>query len=90
MNSRPNLKKLVDGESRFMPPLTVSQEISAEDAQGLKVTIYSKGEKSRYGNQKSQAKEPAMTVCIADATIFTRFNKIVVNVENCFRNVFKL
>ncbi|KRX70046.1 Deoxyribonuclease-2-alpha [Trichinella sp. T6] len=54
-----------------MPPLTVSQEILAEDAQGLKVTIYSKGEKSRY------AKEPAMTVCIGDATIFTRFNEIV-------------
>ncbi|KRX28883.1 hypothetical protein T09_7568, partial [Trichinella sp. T9] len=34
-----------------MPPLTVSQEISTENAQGLKVTIYSKGEKSRYGNQ---------------------------------------
>ncbi|KRZ82564.1 hypothetical protein T08_12075 [Trichinella sp. T8] len=52
MNSRPNLKKLVDGESRFMPPLTVSQEILAEDAQGLKVTIYSKGEKSRYEKVK--------------------------------------
>ncbi|KRX70541.1 Plancitoxin-1, partial [Trichinella sp. T6] len=149
MNSRPNLKKLVDGESRFMPPLTVSQEISTESAQGLKVTIYSKGEKSRYemykrilvkrlkstikvwttrdnilksdcrkfgrniklitspisvdghasslendvsqwlvsepGNKfcaidkpyhKSQAKEPAMAVCIDDATIFTRFNEI--------------
>ncbi|KRZ48674.1 Plancitoxin-1, partial [Trichinella nativa] len=149
MNSRPNLKKLVDGESRFMPPLTVSQEISTENAQGLKVTIYSKGEKSRYemykrilakqlkstikvwttrdnilksdcrkvgrniklitspisvngdastlendvsqwlvseaGNKfcaidkpyhKSQAKEPAMAVCIDDVTIFTRFNEI--------------
>ncbi|KRY44494.1 hypothetical protein T03_13999 [Trichinella britovi] len=149
MNSRPNLKKLVDGESRFVPPLTVSQEISTESAQGLKVTIYSKGEKSRYemykrilvkqlkstikvwttrdnilksdcrkvgrniklitspisvngdastlendvsqwlvseaGNKfcaidkpyhKSQAKEPAMAVCIDDATIFTRFNEI--------------
>ncbi|KRX53818.1 Deoxyribonuclease-2-alpha, partial [Trichinella sp. T9] len=144
MNSRPNLKKLVDGESRFVPPLTVSQEISTESAQGLKVTIYSKGEKSRYemykrilvkqlkstikvwttrdnilksdcrkvgrniklitspisvngdastlendvsqwlvseaGNkfcaidkpyQKSQAKEPAMAVCIDDVTVFT-------------------
>ncbi|KRX69144.1 Deoxyribonuclease-2-alpha, partial [Trichinella sp. T6] len=149
MNSRPNLKKLVDGESRFVPPLTVSQEISTESAQGLKVTIYSKGEKSRYemykrilvkqlkstikvwttrdnilksdcrkvgrniklitspisvngdastlendvsqwlvseaGNKfcaidkpyhKSQAKEPAMAVCIDDVTIFTRFNEI--------------
>ncbi|KRY27415.1 hypothetical protein T01_5704 [Trichinella spiralis] len=66
-----------------MPPLTVSQEISAEDAQGLKVTIYSKGEKFRYGNQKSQAKEKAMTVCIDDATIFTRFTEIVINVESC-------
>ncbi|KRY26756.1 Plancitoxin-1 [Trichinella spiralis] len=156
MNSRPNLKKLVDGESRFMPPLTVSQEISTENAQGLKVTIYSKGEKSRYemykrilvkqlkstikvwttrdnilksdcrkvgrniklitspisvngdasslendvsqwlvsepGNKfcaidkpyhKSQTKEPAMAVCIDDATIFTRFSEIAVNVENC-------
>ncbi|KRX34157.1 Plancitoxin-1 [Trichinella murrelli] len=156
MNSRPNLKKLVDGESRFVPPLTVSQEISTESAQGLKVTIYSKGEKSRYemykrilvkqlkstikvwttrdnilksdcrkvgrniklitspisvngdastlenddsqwlvseaGNKfcaidkpyhKSQAKEPAMAVCIDDVTIFTRFNEIAVNVENC-------
>ncbi|KRZ82870.1 hypothetical protein T08_15979 [Trichinella sp. T8] len=80
MNSRPNLKKLVDGESRFMPPLTVSQEILAEDAQ-VKV---------KNPDMKSQAKEPAMTVCIGDATIFTRFNEIVVNVENCFRNVFKL
>ncbi|KRX47659.1 hypothetical protein T09_5903 [Trichinella sp. T9] len=35
-----------------MPPLTVSQEILAEDAQGLKVTIYSKGEKSRYEKVK--------------------------------------
>ncbi|KRY00465.1 Deoxyribonuclease-2-alpha [Trichinella pseudospiralis] len=156
MDSRPNLKKLVDGESRFMPPLTMSQKISTENAQGLKVTIYSKGEKSRYeiykrilvkqlkssikvwttrdnilksdcrkfgrniklirspisvdghasslegdvsqwlvsepGNKfcavdkpyhKSQTKEPAIAVCIDDATIFTRFNEIATNVENC-------
>ncbi|KRY32105.1 Deoxyribonuclease-2-alpha, partial [Trichinella spiralis] len=156
MNSRPNLKKLVDGESRFMPPLTVSQEISTENAQGLKVSIYSKGEKSRYeiykrilvkqlkstikvwttrdnilksdcrkfgrniklitspisvngdasqlenddshwlvsepGNKfcavdkpyhKSQAKEPAMAVCIDDATIFTRFNEIALCWKFC-------
>ncbi|KRY08620.1 Deoxyribonuclease-2-alpha, partial [Trichinella patagoniensis] len=88
MNSRPNLKKLVDGESRFMPRLTVSQEISAKDAQGLKVTIYSKGEKSRYGYQKSQAKELAMTVCIDDATIFIRFNEIVGRDINSSINLF--
>ncbi|KAL1231904.1 Deoxyribonuclease-2-alpha [Trichinella spiralis] len=93
MNSRPNLRKLVFG---------------------LKVTIYSKGEKSRYeiyrkillkklkstvkwlvtetGNkfcavdkpyQKSQAMEPAMAVCIDDASISARFKEIAQNVENC-------
>ncbi|KRX12647.1 Plancitoxin-1 [Trichinella nelsoni] len=153
MNSRPNLKKLVDGESRFMPPLTVSQEISTENAQvkvknpdmiahkfqkklisemykrilvkRLKSTIkvwttrdnilksdcrkvgrniklitspisvngdasQLENDDSRWlvsepGNKfcavdkpyhKSQAKEPAMAVCIDDATIFTRFNEI--------------
>ncbi|XP_003381762.1 deoxyribonuclease II family protein [Trichinella spiralis] len=141
MNSRPNLKKLVDGESRFMPPLTVSQEISTENAQEIYKRILVKRLKSTIkvwttrdnilksdcrkfgrniklitspisvngdasqlenddshwlvsepGNKfcavdkpyhKSQAKEPAMAVCIDDATIFTRFNEIAVNVENC-------
>ncbi|KAL1246290.1 Plancitoxin-1 [Trichinella spiralis] len=105
MNSRPNLKKLVSGESRLTPPLTVTQDTTTAAAQSLKVTIYSKGEKSRYeiyrrvlwivsepGNKfcvvdkpyhKSQAKEPAMAVCIDDATIFGHFNRIAQNVENC-------
>ncbi|XP_003382222.1 deoxyribonuclease II family protein [Trichinella spiralis] len=48
MNSRPNLKNLVNGESRLTPPLTVAQQISTAAAPGLKVTIYSKGEKSKY------------------------------------------
>ncbi|KRX86753.1 Plancitoxin-1, partial [Trichinella pseudospiralis] len=48
MNSRPNLKKLVNGESRLTPPLTVTRQISTAAAAGLKVTIYSKSEKSRY------------------------------------------
>ncbi|KRZ49445.1 Deoxyribonuclease-2-alpha, partial [Trichinella nativa] len=147
--ARPNLKKLVNGESRLTPPLTVAQQISTAAAQGLKVTIYSKGEKSKYevyrrvlvkklktgikvwttrdktlksdcrildksiklvtspitigdhasslendvsqwlisetGNKfcvidkpyhKSQTKEPAMAVCIDDATIFGHFNVI--------------
>ncbi|KRZ82643.1 Plancitoxin-1, partial [Trichinella sp. T8] len=48
INSRPNLKKLVSDESRILPPLTVTQEISTAGPGGLKITIYSKGEKSRY------------------------------------------
>ncbi|KRX71402.1 Deoxyribonuclease-2-beta [Trichinella sp. T6] len=140
MDSRPNLKKLANGESRLTPPLTVTQDTTTTGAQSLKVTIYSKGEKSRYvwttrdkflksdcktfgrnlklvtspisvdghasslendvsqwivsepGNKfcvvdkpyhKSQAKEPAMAVCIDDATIFGHFNRIAQNVENC-------
>ncbi|KRX69085.1 Plancitoxin-1, partial [Trichinella sp. T6] len=156
MNSRPNLKKLVSGESRVLPPLAVTKDITTAAAVGLKVTIYSKGEKSRYeiyrkillkklkstvkvwtardnklksdcripernirlvtspisvngdqstlendvsqwlvtetGNkfcavdkpyQKSQAMEPAMAVCIDDATISARFKEIAQNVENC-------
>ncbi|KRY44309.1 hypothetical protein T03_10629, partial [Trichinella britovi] len=131
------------------PPLTVTRQISTADGAGLKVTIYSKGEKSKYeiyrrvlvkklktsikvwttrdkilksdcrilnrnikliaspiavnghassldsdasqwlitdpGNKfcaidkpyhKSQTKEPAMAVCIDDATIFGHFNLI--------------
>ncbi|KRX12720.1 Deoxyribonuclease-2-alpha [Trichinella nelsoni] len=154
--ARPNLKKLVNGESRLTPPLTVTRQISTAAAPGLKVTIYSKGEKSKYeiyrrvlvkklktgikvwttrdktlksdcrildksiklvtspiavdgqasslendvsqwlisdpGNKfcvidkpyhKSQTKEPAMAVCIDDATIFGHFNVIGQNVENC-------
>ncbi|KRY45136.1 Plancitoxin-1, partial [Trichinella britovi] len=149
INSRPNLKKLVNGESRLTPPLTVTRQISTAAAAGLKVTIYSKSEKSKYeiyrrvlvkklktsikvwttrdktlksdcrilnrniklvaspiavnghasslesdvsqwlisdpGNKfcvidkpyhKSQTKEPAMAVCIDDATIFGHFNLI--------------
>ncbi|KRZ52487.1 Plancitoxin-1 [Trichinella nativa] len=156
MSSRPNLKKLVSGESRVLPPLAVTKNTATEAAVGLKVTIYSKGEKSRYeiyrkillkklkstvkvwtardnklksdcrisgrnirlvtspisvngdqstlendvsqwlvtetGNkfcavdkpyQKSQAMEPAMAVCIDDATISARFKEIAQNVENC-------
>ncbi|KRX58022.1 Plancitoxin-1 [Trichinella sp. T9] len=156
INSRPNLKKLVNGESRFIPPLTVARDISTAAPGGLKVTIYSKGEKSRFeiyrrilvrklkttikiwttrdktlksdcrifgrnirlvtspisvsghpsslesdvsqwliseqGNkfcavdkpyQKSQTKEPAMAVCIDDASIFTRFNEIAANLDDC-------
>ncbi|KRY66332.1 Plancitoxin-1, partial [Trichinella pseudospiralis] len=135
INSRPNLRKLISDESKILPPLTVTQEISTAGPGGLKITIYSKGEKSRYvwttrdktlksdcrilgrnirlvtspisvsghasslendvsqwlisepGNkfcavdkpyQKSQTKEPAMAICIDDASIFTRFNEIAI------------
>ncbi|KRZ82520.1 Plancitoxin-1 [Trichinella sp. T8] len=144
--ARPNLKKLVN----------VIRDISTAAPGGLKVTIYSKGEKSRFeiyrrilvrklkttikiwttrdktlksdcrifgrnirlvtspisvsghpsslesdvsqwliseqGNkfcavdkpyQKSQTKEPAMAVCIDDASIFTRFNEIAANLDDC-------
>ncbi|KRZ48471.1 Deoxyribonuclease-2-beta [Trichinella nativa] len=140
INSRPNLKKLVSDESRILPPLTVTQEISTEAPGGLKITIYSKGEKSRYeiyrrmlakklkttikvwttrdktlksdcrifgrnirlvtspiavnghANSlendvsqwlKSQAKEPAMALCIDAEGIYTRFNEMAANLENC-------
>ncbi|KRZ47877.1 Plancitoxin-1 [Trichinella nativa] len=156
MNSRPNLRKLVFGEPRILPPLAVIKDTSTATGPGLKVTIYSKGEKSRYeiyrkillkklkstvkvwtardnklksdcripgknirlvtspisvngdqstlendvsqwlvtetGNkfcavdkpyQKSQAMEPAMAVCIDDASISARFREIAQNVENC-------
>ncbi|KRZ82340.1 Deoxyribonuclease-2-alpha [Trichinella sp. T8] len=149
--ARPNLKKLVNGESRLTPPLTVTRQISTANAAGLKVTIYSKSEKSKYeiyrrvlvkklktsikvwttrdktlksdcrilnrnikliaspitigghassldsdvsqwlisdpGNKfcaidkpyhKSQTKEPAMAVCIDDATIFEIYRKVLV------------
>ncbi|KRY52439.1 Deoxyribonuclease-2-beta, partial [Trichinella britovi] len=158
--ARPNLKKLVNGESRLTPPLTVAQQISTAAAQGLKMTIYSKSEKSKYeiyrrvlvkklktgikvwttrdkilksdcrilnrniklvtsriavdghesslesdvsqwlisepGNKfcvidkpyhKSQTKEPAMAVCIDDATIFGHFNRIG---QNIFRSNIKM
>ncbi|KRY44619.1 Deoxyribonuclease-2-alpha [Trichinella britovi] len=154
MDSRPNLKKLANGESRLTPPLTVTQDTTTAGAPSLKVTIYSKGEKSRYeiyrrvlvkklktgikvwttrdktlksdcrildrniklvtspitigdhasslesdvsqwlisepGNKfcvidkpyhKSQTKEPAMAVCIDDATIFGHFNRIAQNLS---------
>ncbi|KRX64122.1 Plancitoxin-1, partial [Trichinella sp. T6] len=42
MNSRPNLKKLVSGESRILPPLAVTKDTATAAAVGLKVTIYSK------------------------------------------------
>ncbi|KRY27040.1 Deoxyribonuclease-2-alpha, partial [Trichinella spiralis] len=32
---------------------------------------------------KSQTKEPGMAVCIDDASIFTRFNEIAANLDNC-------
>ncbi|XP_003367062.1 hypothetical protein Tsp_13769 [Trichinella spiralis] len=35
--ARPNLKKLVNGESRLTPPLTVTQQISTAAAPGLKI-----------------------------------------------------
>ncbi|KRX51651.1 Plancitoxin-1 [Trichinella sp. T6] len=57
INSRPNLKKLVNGESRLTPPLTATRQISTAAAPGLKVTIYSKGEKSKYDLPKSTCEE---------------------------------
>ncbi|KRX53344.1 Plancitoxin-1 [Trichinella sp. T9] len=48
VNSRPNLKKLVSSESRILPPLAVTKDTTTAADVGLKVTIYSKGEKSRY------------------------------------------
>ncbi|KRX37097.1 Plancitoxin-1 [Trichinella murrelli] len=125
MDSRPNLKKLANGESRLTPPLTVTQDTTTTGAQiwttrdkflksdcktfgrNLKLVTspisvdghasslendVSQWIVSEPGNKfcvvdkpyhKSQAKEPAMAVCIDDATIFGHFNRIAQNVENC-------
>ncbi|KRY57291.1 Plancitoxin-1, partial [Trichinella britovi] len=156
VNSRPNLKNLLNGDSSVLPPLTISKEIKATGNPGIKVTIFSKGEKSGYemfrrvlsrklkkdlkvwttrdtklkgdcrilgrniklitspisvsgdastlendvsqwavtepGNifcaidkpyHRSQRKEPALAVCIDDATIFTRFNELITGTDAC-------
>ncbi|KRX34372.1 Deoxyribonuclease-2-alpha, partial [Trichinella murrelli] len=44
---------------------------------------------AKYFFQKSQAKEPAMAVCIDDATIFTRFNEIARIHYKCRTIVYK-
>ncbi|KRZ07933.1 Deoxyribonuclease-2-alpha [Trichinella zimbabwensis] len=155
VNSRPNLKNLLNGDSSVLPPLTISKEIKTAADPGIKATVFSKGEKSGYemfkrvlsrklkkdlkvwttrdtklksdcrilgrniklitspisvsgdastlendvsqwavtepGNifcaidkpyHKSQRKEPALAVCIDDATIFTRFNDLVTVTEH--------
>ncbi|KRX28095.1 Deoxyribonuclease-2-alpha [Trichinella nelsoni] len=156
VNSRPNLKNLLNGDSSVLPPLTISKEIKATGNPGIKVSIFSKGEKSGYemfkrvlskklkkdlkvwttrdtnlkgdcrilgrniklitspisvsgdastlendvsqwavtepGNifcaidkpyHKNQRKEPALAVCIDDATIFTRFNELITGTDAC-------
>ncbi|KRZ65299.1 Plancitoxin-1 [Trichinella papuae] len=156
VNSRPNLKNLLNGDSSVLPPLTISKEIKTAANPGIKATVFSKGEKSGYemfkrvlsrklkkdlkvwttrdtklkgdcrilgrniklitspisvsgdastlendvsqwavtepGNifcaidkpyHKSQRKEPAIAVCIDDATIFTRFNDFVTGTDAC-------
>ncbi|KRZ68557.1 Deoxyribonuclease-2-alpha, partial [Trichinella papuae] len=156
VNSRPNLKNLLNGDSSVLPPLTISKEIKTAANPGIKATVFSKGEKSGYemfkrvlsrklkkdlkvwttrdtklkgdcrilgrniklitspisvsgdastlendvsqwavtepGNifcaidkpyHKSQRKEPALAVCIDDATIFTQFNGLVTVTVNC-------
>ncbi|KRZ96950.1 Plancitoxin-1 [Trichinella sp. T8] len=150
LQRKPNLKNLLNGDSSVLPPLTISKEIKATGNPGIKATVFSKGEKSGYemfkrvlsrklkkdlkvwttrdtklksdcrilgrniklitspisvsgdestlendvsqwavtepGNvfcaidkpyHKSQRKEPALAVCIDDATIFTRFNELI-------------
>ncbi|KRX63979.1 Plancitoxin-1, partial [Trichinella sp. T9] len=150
VNSRPNLKNLLNGDSSVLPPLTISKGIKTAASPGIKATVFSKGEKSGYemfkrvlsrklkkdlkvwttrdtklkgdcrilgrniklitspisvsgdastlendvsqwavtepGSifcaidkpyHKSQRKEPALAVCIDDATIFARFNDFV-------------
>ncbi|KRX67411.1 Deoxyribonuclease-2-alpha [Trichinella sp. T9] len=156
VNSRPNLKNLLNGDSSVLPPLTISKEIKGAGNPGIKATVFSKGEKSGYemfkrvlsrklkkdlkvwttrdtklksdcrilgrniklitspisvsgdastlendvsqwavtepGNvfcaidkpyHKSQRKEPALAVCIDDATIFTRFNELITGTDAC-------
>ncbi|KRY37453.1 Plancitoxin-1, partial [Trichinella spiralis] len=156
VNSRPNLKNLLNGDSSVLPPLTISKDIKTAASPGIKATVFSKGEKSGYemfkrvlsrklkkdlkvwttrdtklkgdcrilgrniklitspisvsgdastlendvsqwavtepGNifcaidkpyHRSQRKEPALAVCIDDATIFARFNSLVTGTDAC-------
>ncbi|KAL1229573.1 Deoxyribonuclease-2-alpha [Trichinella pseudospiralis] len=156
VNSRPNLKNLLNGDSSVLPPLTIRKEIKTAADPGIKVSVFSKGEKSGYemfkkvlsrklkkdlkvwttrdtklkgdcrtvgrniklitspisvsgdastlendvsqwavtepGNifcaidkpyHKRQRKEPALAVCIDDATIFSRFNSLVTGTDAC-------
>ncbi|KAL1235973.1 Plancitoxin-1 [Trichinella spiralis] len=122
VNSRPNLKNLLNGDSSVLPPLTISKDIKTAANPGIKAIVFSKGEKSGYemfkrvlsrklkkdlkvwttrdtklkvtepGNifcaidkpyHKSQRKEPALAVCIDDATIFARFNSLVTGTDAC-------
>ncbi|KRX40312.1 Plancitoxin-1, partial [Trichinella sp. T9] len=48
VNSRPNLKILLNGDSSVLPPLTISKEIKTAASPGIKATVFSKGEKSGY------------------------------------------
>ncbi|KRX34234.1 Cell death-related nuclease 6, partial [Trichinella murrelli] len=48
VNSRPNLKNLLNGDSSVLPPLTISKGIKTAASPGIKATVFSKGEKSGY------------------------------------------
>ncbi|KRZ01247.1 Plancitoxin-1, partial [Trichinella pseudospiralis] len=48
VNSRPNLKNLLNGDSSVLPPLTIRKEIKKAADPGIKVSVFSKGEKSGY------------------------------------------
>ncbi|KRY10907.1 Plancitoxin-1 [Trichinella patagoniensis] len=94
MDSRPNLKKLANGESRLTPPISgrnirlVTSPISVNGDQSTLENDVSQWLVTETGNkfcavdkpyQKSQTMEPAMAVCIDDATISARFKEIAQN-----------
>ncbi|KRX69393.1 Deoxyribonuclease-2-beta [Trichinella sp. T6] len=67
-------------------PISVNDHASSLDSDVSQWLISDPGNKFCAIDKpyhKSQTKEPAMAVCIDDATIFGHFNRIGQNVENC-------
>ncbi|KRX56170.1 hypothetical protein T09_2231, partial [Trichinella sp. T9] len=67
-------------------PIDVNGDASSLDSDASQWLISDPGNKFCVIDKpyhKSQTKEPAMAVCIDDATIFGHFNRIGQNVENC-------
>ncbi|KRY50276.1 hypothetical protein T03_6305, partial [Trichinella britovi] len=67
-------------------PIAVDGQVSSFESDVSQWLISESGNKFCATDKpyhKSQTKEPAMAVCIDDATIFGQFNQIGQIVENC-------
>ncbi|XP_003367417.1 deoxyribonuclease II superfamily, partial [Trichinella spiralis] len=50
VNTRPTLRKLLNGETAVMPPFTTKQNIGTQAVPSVPVQIFSKSGRSKYGN----------------------------------------